>query len=412
MTAPLIAPATAAAGIWLAFGPGSGGNSRPARPSISGTVVALVVLVGSLVFGASLSNLVSHPALYGWTWDREMLAGSGYGNIPLSQARLMLGYDPDIAAWSGAYFDSVEINGHSVPVIAMTSTRISPPILAGHALAGPAQIVLGPETLALVGGRVGGTVRVFNGKTTLIMRVTGTATMPAIGVGHGIHSSLGGGAVLPASALPQDVPAKGVSNRALRGPNTILIRFRPGADHAAATQRLERIGGRLSGIRSVEGIQVLPVQRPAEIVNYRTMGAAPLVLAGMLTVGAVVALVLTLAASVRRQTRDLALLKNAGIGPQAGSRRGDLAGIDTRRDRNAGRRPSRNRGRPVPVGQIRQRALCRASAGHLDGDGSCRRHIHAGPGHPDRHRARLAGSPHVRCQRAPGGVSLTVPDLR
>src|SRR5260370_16793416 len=68
---------------------------------------------------------------------------------------------------------------------------------------GPAQIVLGPETLALVGGHVGGTVRVFNGKTTLIMRVAGTATMPAIGVGHGIHSSLGGGAVLSASALPQ-----------------------------------------------------------------------------------------------------------------------------------------------------------------------------------------------------------------
>jgi hypothetical protein len=313
MTAPRIVPVTAAAGICLAFGPGPGSSSRPARPSICGTAVALIVLVGSLVFGASLSNLVSHPALYGWTWDRELLAGSGYGNIPLSQARLMLGNDPDIAAWSGAYFGSVEINGHSVPAIAMTSARVSPPILAGHALAGPAQMVLGPETLALVGGRVGGTVRVFNGKTTLVMRVAGTATMPAIGVGHGIHSSLGGGAVLPASALPQEARASGISNRALQGPNTILVRFRPGVDHAAAIRRLERIGGRWSGIRSVEGIQVLPVQRPAEIVNYRTMGAAPLVLAGMLAAGAVLALALTLAVSVRRRTRDLALLKTLGL---------------------------------------------------------------------------------------------------
>ena len=63
--APLIVPATAAAGICLAFGPGPGGNSRPARPSICGTVVALIVLVGSLVFGASLSNLVSHPRCTG-----------------------------------------------------------------------------------------------------------------------------------------------------------------------------------------------------------------------------------------------------------------------------------------------------------------------------------------------------------
>jgi putative ABC transport system permease protein len=313
LAAPLIVSATAAAGIRLAFGPGRGGNSRPARPSICGTVVALVVLVGSLAFGASLGNLASHPALYGWTWDTEMLAGSGYGNIPLPQASLMLGHDPDIAAWSGAYFSSVEINGHSVPVIAMTSAAVSPPILVGHALAGPEQIVLGPETLALAGGHVGGTVRVFNGKTTLIMRVAGTATMPAIGVGHGIHPSLGGGAVLPASALPQDALAAGVSDRALQGPNTILVRFRTEVDHAAATRRLERIGGQLSGIRTVEGIQVLPVQRPAEIVNYRTMGAAPLALAGMLAAGAVVALALTLAASVRRRIRDLAVLKTLGL---------------------------------------------------------------------------------------------------
>jgi hypothetical protein len=310
--APLILPATAAAGISFAFEPGSG-RDPPARPSISGTVVALVILVGSLAFGASLSNLVSHPALYGWNWDTEILAGSGYGNIPLPHARLLLGHDPDVAAWSGAYFGSVEINRHNVPVIATTNSRVSPPILAGHALAGPTQIVLGPETLALVGGHVGGTVRVFNGKTTLIMRVAGTATMPAIGVGHGIHSSLGGGAVLPASVLPQDLLASGIGNRALQGPNTILVRFRRGVDHAGATRRLERIGGRLSRIRSVEGIQVLPVQRPAEIVNYRTMGTAPLVLAGMLAAGAVVALALTLAASVRRRSRDLALLKTLGF---------------------------------------------------------------------------------------------------
>jgi putative ABC transport system permease protein len=313
MTAPLILPATATAGISFAFEPGSGRDPRPARPSISGTVVALVILVGSLVFGASLSNLVSHPALYGWNWDTELLAGSGYGNIPLPRARQLLGHDPDIAAWSGAYFGSVEINRHSVPVIATTNARVSPPILDGHALAGPAQIVLGPETLALVGGQVGGTVRVFNGKTTQIMRVAGTATMPAIGVGHGIHSSLGAGAVLTASVLPQDLLASGIGNRALRGPNTILVRFRPGVDHAAAIRRLARIGGPLARIRSVEGIEALPVQRPAEIVNYRTMGTAPLVLAGMLAAGAVVALALTLAASVRRRSRDIALLKTLGL---------------------------------------------------------------------------------------------------
>ena len=54
---------------------------------------------------------------------------------------------------------------------------------------------------------------------------------------------------------------------------------------------------------------VLGVQRPAEIVNYQSTGDTPAILAAALAAGAVVALAITLAASVRRRRRDLALLK-------------------------------------------------------------------------------------------------------
>jgi ABC-type lipoprotein release transport system permease subunit len=58
---------------------------------------------------------------------------------------------------------------------------------------------------------------------------------------------------------------------------------------------------------------VLGVQRPAEIVNYQSTGATPDILATGLAVGAVVALGLTLATSVRRRRRDFALLKTLGF---------------------------------------------------------------------------------------------------
>ncbi len=62
-------------------------------------------------------------------------------------------------------------------------------------------------------------------------------------------------------------------------------------------------------------VTVLGVQRPAQIVNYRSIGLTPVTLAVGLAVGAVVALALSLVSSVRRRRRDLALLKALGFTP-------------------------------------------------------------------------------------------------
>ena len=85
----------------------------------------------------------------------------------------------------------------------------------------------------------------------------------------------------------------------------------------ASLERIADVGTKaLAALPNGQGggtIVVLPVQRPAEIVNYRSMGATPTVLVSGLAVGAVVALGLTLVASVRRRRRDLALLKTLGF---------------------------------------------------------------------------------------------------
>jgi hypothetical protein len=306
-------PPGPAVGIGFAFEPAGDRGTRPAWTAITGTVVALVILVASVSFGASLGALVSHPSLYGWTWDLEMLAGSGYGDIPPGRLTRALRADPDVAAWAGGYFDSVEVNGHSVPGIGLTSTKLSPPVLAGHQLTGPGQIVLGAETLAEVGARVGGTVTVFNGRSTTRMTVAGTTTLPAIGIGHGIHPSLGRGAFLDAADLPVAFRDGRPGGAPMIGPNTVLIRFRPGAGQAAAIRRLTALSNRLSRDPATMGVQVLPVQRPAEIVNYRSMGAAPVILAALLAAGAVVALAVTVATAARRRARDFALLRTLGF---------------------------------------------------------------------------------------------------
>jgi len=62
-----------------------------------------------------------------------------------------------------------------------------------------------------------------------------------------------------------------------------------------------------------DSVEVLGVQHPAEIVNYQSTGATPVILAAGLAASAIVALALTLIASVRRRRRDLALLKTLGF---------------------------------------------------------------------------------------------------
>jgi hypothetical protein len=105
----------------------------------------------------------------------------------------------------------------------------------------------------------------------------------------------------------------------LDGPAVEVVRLRSGVTPAAGRTSLRRIVAAANKAMAADPAgqgdiyQVLGVQRPAEIVNYQSTGATPGILAGGLAVGAVVALGLTLATSVRRRRRDFALLKTLGF---------------------------------------------------------------------------------------------------
>jgi hypothetical protein len=309
-------PVAAVTGVRFALEAGSERDSVPVRSTIFGTVLALIVLVGALTFGASLNSLISHPGLYGWNWDSALVAGSGYGTISTADSTRLLDQDHSIAAWSGVYFDSLAIDGHSVPVIAQrVRAQPAPPILTGHAVDGEGQVVLGGTTLAMLHKQVGDFVEVANGRPIHRLQIVGTATIPTIGIGHGVHPSMGYGALVPIDALPAAYFAAtpNPSGASVHGPKAILIRLRPGANTVAAQRVLGRIAFHLSQARESLGVALTLVQRPAEIVNYRSMGSAPMILGAGLVAGAALAQALTLATSVRRRARELALLKALGF---------------------------------------------------------------------------------------------------
>ena len=306
-------PVSAVTGIRFALEPGAEREAVPVRSAILGVTLAMVVIIATVVFGSSLNSLVSQPRLYGWNWNYALIAGGGPGDIPAAQSARLLDHDPSVAAWSGYWFGNLQIDGLTVPVLGGSpGAAVAPPILSGHGLDRPGQIVLAPGTLAQIHKSVGDTVTVRYGTTTShLLRIVGTATMPAVGVaGVTGHASMGTGAVVPYQLLPASV--RNQFNLSPAGPNAEFVRLKLGTETKTALRSLNRIAAEVSTPENYASA-VYGVQRPAEIVNYRSMGATPMILGLGLTAGAVTALGLTLVASVRRRRRAMAMLRTLGF---------------------------------------------------------------------------------------------------
>ena len=320
-------------GVRMALEPGEGRAAVPVRSALLGSVLAVALVVTTLTFGNSLQTLVSTPALYGWNWTYTLNpVGAGGGEVP-QVALTMLKHDKDVEAYSGASYDDLQLSGQEVPfLVENDAAPVTPPILSGHGLQGARGVVLGATTMAQLHKRIGQDVTISFGAPRdapvyippTRLRIVGTATFPAVGFASTVsdHTSMGNGLLLSFQDLPKPFVAAIDTgpDPALAGPNLALVRIRPGVPPAVALAGLQRIvvaadrafaaapGGSAGNAIVVQG-----VQRPAEIVNYKTIGLTPALLVAGLVLGAVAALTMTLVASVRQRRRDLALLKTIGF---------------------------------------------------------------------------------------------------
>jgi hypothetical protein len=316
-------PAAAVAGFQFAFDSGAGRGRRavPARSALSAAVLAVAIVMTTLTFGASLSALVSRPALYGWNWSYALASNHGPAAVPSQQVGNGLRAVPGVAAWATVSMVTADLNGQAVPVLlGDPGAAVAPPILSGHPVTGRNQVVLGPATLAALHQHVGGTVSLTVAGPGLRLRapltIVGTATMPTVGLSDVQHTSMGTGALASAQLLP---PA---AASCAGPPGITFVRLRPDVSAAAGLAAMRRVTAgvnrelaRVSPASPCHGdvLGVLAVQHPAQIANYAALSAAPSLLAAGLAGGAVAALFLTLFASVRRRRQDLAVLKTIGF---------------------------------------------------------------------------------------------------
>jgi hypothetical protein len=317
----------AVTGLRFAFG-GSDDTAAPARSMVLAAVVAVAVVVATVTFGSSLADLDSHPALYGWNWDYALAqVGNNGTNLPPATAGL-LGHDGDVAAWTAYGFANFQLDGQTVPtLISHAHAALSPPILSGHALQANEQIVLGAATLATLRKHVGDTVTLTYGSRRdapsyippTRLTVVGSATLPTIGNEGSLHTSMGTGAIVSEGIEPaglQQALAQPDPND--NGPSIAVVRLKPTVSAAAGLASLRRVARASSRIMNADpnsgggDYQVFAAQRPAEIINYQSSGATPVIVAVILAAGAAAALALTLVAGVRNRRRELAVLKTLG----------------------------------------------------------------------------------------------------
>jgi hypothetical protein len=293
-------PAPAVVGIGAALDPGHGARPTPVRAAQAGITLAVTFLIAVVMFGASLDHLSRTPALYGWNWNLLIQSQSGYGYVDLHQYRDDLRAISGITAAAAVTYDKVSVDGEDVSALGLDNLIGTVPLALeqGHMPAADDQVVLGSSTLASLHRAVGQDVRVSAAGTSVLARIVGQATFPAIGRADAQRTGLGDGIAMTGPGM------SAVSSSSY--PNAVLIDLAPGAAGRSAAATIYR--------RYNVGLnQVLSHQRSADIVDYQRINVAPIVLAGVLGLVALATLVYTLAASTISRRRDLALLNALGF---------------------------------------------------------------------------------------------------
>ena len=126
----------------------------------------------------------------------------------------LLKRDPYVAAYSGASFNDVQIDGQGAAfLVEDVNAAVAPPILSGHGVDAACQVVLGAATMAILHKHLGQYVTLSYGApadapiyvSPTRLQIVGTATFPAIGFASTVsdHTSMGTGVLFSFQMLPK-----------------------------------------------------------------------------------------------------------------------------------------------------------------------------------------------------------------
>lgn len=305
------ASASAVIGTRHALVRGRGARAVPVGIALTGAVTAVLALVATAVFGASLSYLTASPELYGAPFQ-AYFASSGPGSAAENSLLTELRSDPAIDRITLAAVPAIAVNHTSVRAVAATPIR-GPILLSavnGRLPASDDEVALGASTMRRVGARVGSVVRITvtspggaarGGRYRVVGLVSFPSDLGTGGLGTGAALTIAGyiGAQCPAG--PARPACRRAAERGLQ--SVILAHAAPGPAGSAALAR---------HIRKHPGDAYRP-EVPAALVSFGESANFPLLLGAVLVLCGTAALAHLLIVSVSRRRRESGLLKTLGF---------------------------------------------------------------------------------------------------
>jgi len=305
------APPSAVVGVRNALERRSGGTTVPVGSALLGTVLAVVALIGTGVFGASLSHLTATPRLYGD--DYQLNFTNPNGGPPDPALLHSLEHDPAVTAITEGF--AVEVAVGKVSVGAVLGTPVRGPLLLtsvrGHAPRGDGQIGLGATTMRQAGAHLGSVVPVTvstpsGARRTVPFRVVSQNSFPVLGgavsLGTGAAVTL---AAYEDAACPPGPGRAGCVQAFVSQPigGGILASVVPGPRGQAAVHHY------FSAYRAITALPIVPTS----LVNFGEAVNFPLIFGIMLAVSGAATLIHLLVVSVARRRQEIGLLKALGF---------------------------------------------------------------------------------------------------
>lgn len=270
-------------------------DAASAAATTAGISVAVIGLLGALVFGSSLDRLTADGFRYGNTYD--LLVGNGWFQ-PAVDLGPTLADDPDVAGLLLLGAGSSRSGSATVELIGFTAVRggLEPASLTGRLPRAADEIALGRSTSVELGRSVGDDLTLDGPEGPRTYRVVGTAVIPSLG----INAGLGKGALLTMESMQQFDPTT-LANAA-----AVVLTPATRADRDGAVARLRARTQMDAGIGTT----------PSPIRTAERLSVVPRALVVLLTVLGIAVLAHAVLSSIRRRRRDLAVLGALGAEPR------------------------------------------------------------------------------------------------